>query len=89
MYRRIYGILWVSGAQFATNFAIILHARSCPSLQYGSHVRAGHFEGSHPSYIYPEALKAVVRAHFPDEQATESKLDPEGSSVCTSIHTRI
>ena len=89
MYRRIYGILWVSGARFATNFAIIHHVRLCPSLQYGSHVGAGHFEGSHPSYIYPEALKAVVRARFPDEQATESKPDPEESSVRTSIHTRI
>ena len=89
MYRHIYGILWVSGVRFAMNFAIILHAQPYPSLQYGSHVGAGHFEGSHPSYIYPEALKAVVRAHFPDEQATESKLDPEGSLVCTSIHTRI
>ena len=50
---------------------------------------AGHFEGRQPSYIYPEALKAVVRARFRDEQATESKPDPEGSSVRTSIHTRI
>ena len=89
MYRRLYGILWVSGARFTTNFTIIHQARSRPSFQYGSHVGAGHFEGRQPSYVYPEALKAVVRARFPDEEATESKPDPKGSSVRTCIHTRI
>ena len=89
MYRRLYGILWVSGARFGTNITIIHHAQSRPSFQHDSHVGAGHFEGRQPSYIYPEALKAVVRARFPDEEATESKPDPEGSSVRTCIHTRI
>ena len=89
MYRRICRFLWVIGARFTMNFTLIHHAPSRPSFQYGSHVRAGHFEGCQPSCIYPEALKAVVRACFPDEQATKSKPDPEGRLVSTSIHTHI
>ena len=86
MYRRIYCFLWVIGARFTTNFTLNHHAPSRPpSFQYGSHVRAGHFEGSQPCCIYHEALKAVVRASFPNEQATKSKPDPEGSSVSTRI----
>ena len=88
MYRQLYSLLWVSGARFAMNFTILHHALARPSFQYVSHIRTGHW-GCQPSYIYPETLKAVVRARFPDKKGTESKPNPEGSSVRTSIHTCI
>ena len=63
--------------------------RSCFSLQYGAHVGAGHFEGSAPTYIFPEALKAVIRARFPDELTAEESPDPTGSSVHVHLYIYI
>jgi len=39
----------------------------------------GKKDGSQPTYIYPEELKAVVRARFP--KATKKYANPEGPKV--------
>ena len=50
-------------------------------IKYGGKVGAGHFEGTQPTYVFPVAIKEVVRARFPEEQDTVPKTDPEGSMV--------
>ena len=50
------------------------------SLQYGSGKTIGAKEGvNHPSYVYPAAIKVVVRARYPG--LVNDWLDPNGPHV--------
>ena len=50
-------------------------------FQHGGKIGTGYFEGNQPTYIYPAALKDVVRARFPEELDRVPKPDPEGETV--------
>ena len=50
-------------------------------FQYGGKIGAGHFEGNQPTYVFPVALKEVIRARFPQEQDAVPRPDPEGNEV--------
>ena len=54
--------------------------RSCPLLAWWED-RRWLLRRNQPSYIYPAALKDVVRARFPEELDTVPKPDPEGDTV--------
>lgn len=55
-------------------------------LQYGSGKTLGAgANGSAPTYVYPSALKAVVRARFPGQ--VKDWEDPVGSQVVPSSHS--
>ena len=68
LHRRIYGILWVS----CKRFCFIRFVKSL-LLQYGSGKTLGAKEGvTHPSYVYPLALKG------PHPDVVKDWSDPEG-----------
>ena len=81
LYRRLYGILWVSFAGLLRLNIAETEMQNFPSFSASGKVGAGCFEGNQPTYVFPAALKDVVRARFLDELNVVSKPDPEGEMV--------
>ncbi len=77
MYKRLYGILWVRSVLYYHTY---VHT-DVGSVQYGSGKTLGVRGAGNSTYVYPSAVKAVVRAHF--THTVKDWQDPVGPQVRT------
>lgn len=80
LYKRLFGLLWVSNIYMYEMFSY----DDCPRcVQYGSGKTLGAIDGRTPTYVYPAALKDVVRARYSDD--VKGWDDPSGPQVFFKI----